>query len=729
MCKPVAAWHQRIALHAAASLLLSSAIHRVRLSAVLTRQAARLDLKGTVPTLAAWHLAWADLVVAAVAAALLFVVGRAIGPRIWARRALVAATLASLVAVGLIRISHLGLLVAMHSGLTFRVLADALMSGDGVAVVSETTTMALAWALPPMLMFVAARLLPERHASARVWLPAATLTAAVALVAVSMSPQAAPISGLPDEAPWPPAGFTAVDMARSLLAAAATPTDQTDVDDESAGGADGDEADDGGTRPAPMPKPATAEASRERPSASGRNNPARRQDIGHVPLPEEISASVSRGGKGLAHVGMRWSDPRVVSPVCVDTARPDAAKKPVNVVWVIMESTGTRYAMGEVFKARPPMPFLQELARSGWYLSRHRSASNSSATSIVSQMSGLLPLPSLNMMSVKNDNYLPGLPSFLTGWDRFLVTPGKLSYFFPRSFFLHNGMTELWGFKELPDHKIVAEDRLAKDEIATVDFFLQRLDRAKEPFFGVYYSYMPHWEYTDYGVSWRRYRGPRLIDHYHNGLWLLDNQLRRIFAGLRKKGILDRTLVVLVGDHGEAFGQHKKNWAHAKGSWEENLQTPAILWAPGLLKPRTITAETSHIDLLPTVLDLLAVPYEPRLFQGESLLQQRLRRKVSLHWGNEATVSAIHIDGTKVQVSLTERWCRAYDLRADPRERRPKSCNTPRRAELRGVLRAWVHSQRKLLGAYNQAAKAGRPFENLTHPGRPHPTATPAIAR
>ena len=412
--------------------------------------------------------------------------------------------------------------------------------------------------------------------------------------------------------------------------------------------------------------------------------------------------------------------------------KPKTLRRPINIVWIIMESTGTRYAMGEVFKSRPPMPFLQHLAATGWYLARHRSPSNSSATSIVAQMSGLWPVPSRRMMSVRKDNYLPGLPAFLPGWDRFLVTPGKLTYFFPRAFMEHNGMDELWGYRQLPSRKVVAKDRLAKDEIETVGFFLKRLQRAKEPFLGVYYSYMPHWEYTDYGRAWRRYHGPRLIDHYHNGLWLLDHQLRRIVDGLKAKGVLDRTLVVLVGDHGEAFGQHKKNWAHAKGSWEENLQTPAILWAPGLLKPRKISWQTSHVDLLPTTLDLLNIAYDPYLLQGESLLQSKLRRKVSFYWGNEATVSAIHVDGTKVQLSLTERWCRAYNLKRDPRERRRRRCTSPRSKALRKLLRGWVRSQRRLVRAYSKAMQRGERFGGRRHPSlstQAPPTASDAPAR
>ncbi|MCO4763277.1 MAG: sulfatase-like hydrolase/transferase [Myxococcales bacterium] len=690
---PTTPWHHKVAFHALAALLLSAVVHRLRLASVLSAQIRRAGLVGDAPSLAAWQYAWGDLLISAGFAIVILAIGRFARRRWLSRRLFIATVVGALLAVGLVRISHLGLLVALRSGLTFRLLADAILSGDGVAVVRETPTTALLWALLPAGLFGLFSALPARGLGARLALPTLVLAAAVGMTVLSASESARGVAGMPDEAAWPPEGFVVFDTALEL---------QSPAFDDGLDGTDD-------------LSPPEVRRAQERMPVPHVSSPDERLAIGDVPLPSEVSAAVQVAGRSLAHVGLRWADPRVVSTDRVPTAI--HRQPPTNVVWIVMESTGTRYAMGERFKSRPPMPFLQELAAGGWYLSNHRSPSNSSATSIMAQMSGLLPLPSMRMMSVRKGNFVPGLPRFLPGWDQFLVTPGKLSYFFPRSFFVHNGMTELTGFHELPTRKIRAKDRLAKDEIATVDYFLQRLSRAKEPFFGMYYSYMPHWEYTDYGRKWRRYRGPRLIDHYHNGLWLLDHQLRRIIAGLRDKGVLDRTLVVLVGDHGEAFGQHKKNWAHAKGSWEENLQTPAILWSPKLLKPRTFRRQTSHIDLLPTVLDLLGKPYEPRLIQGESLLQQSQRRTVSLHWGNEGTVTAIGVDGTKVQVSTTQRWCRAYDLKRDPRERRPRRCTTPRRKALRRVLRGWVRTQRRLLKAYNAAARQGLPFGGLRHPG------------
>ncbi len=81
-----------------------------------------------------------------------------------------------------------------------------------------------------------------------------------------------------------------------------------------------------------------------------------------------------------------------------------------------------------------------------------------------------------------------------------------------------------------------------------MDFFLQRLDEAaagERPFFGVYCSYLAHWPYEDQGPPHLVPPGPPLASYYNN-LHFLDQQIERIIAHCENKGVLDRTLIVLV---------------------------------------------------------------------------------------------------------------------------------------------------------------------------------------
>jgi arylsulfatase A-like enzyme len=401
-----------------------------------------------------------------------------------------------------------------------------------------------------------------------------------------------------------------------------------------------------------------------------------------------------------------------VTPVCAEpTGLPEAPTQaialpvpqtqPYNVVWFIMESTGTRYFAGAFHDNPPPMPTLRRLAQEGWYLARHQSPSNSSATSIFAMLSGLYPNPQPQMFATQGDNYVPALPQFLPPhYDKFLYTPGRLNFFFPQAFLRHSGLPDLVGFDETTVTKNVGIEHMSKDEIATITTFLARMHTAHEPFLAVYYSFSPHWPYTDYGAKWRRYPGEQPIDHYHNALWLLDNQIARIIEQLRADGQLEHTVLVLAGDHGEAFGQHAHNWAHARGSYQENFETPAVLWQPKLFQPRQITTPTSHIDLLPTLLDALGLPFDRAQLQGRSLWQPQTPRDL-FAWSNEGLATVTTPEGVKLSWSPQDNHCRVYLLATDPQERHVLPCK--QHPELLKTLQKWRDAQREYLLRRSQA--------------------------
>src|SRR5207244_4054631 len=84
-------------------------------------------------------------------------------------------------------------------------------------------------------------------------------------------------------------------------------------------------------------------------------------------------------------------------------------------------------------------------------------------------------------------------------------------------------------------------------------------------------------------------------------------------------GLADRTIVVLLSDHGEQFGEHGLH-GHANSLFDELLHVPLIVRAPGLVKPGLRISNTvGLVDVLPTVLDLLNLP-PARWAQGRTLM-------------------------------------------------------------------------------------------------------------
>jgi arylsulfatase A-like enzyme len=89
-----------------------------------------------------------------------------------------------------------------------------------------------------------------------------------------------------------------------------------------------------------------------------------------------------------------------------------------------------------------------------------------------------------------------------------------------------------------------------------------------------------------------------------------NDQVGPFLASIERLGLGDRTIVVLLADHGEEFGEHGAG-GHGRTLYREVLQVPLIVWAPGLAKPGRIATPVSLLDVAPTVLDLLGLPADP----------------------------------------------------------------------------------------------------------------------
>jgi arylsulfatase A-like enzyme/Flp pilus assembly protein TadD len=108
-------------------------------------------------------------------------------------------------------------------------------------------------------------------------------------------------------------------------------------------------------------------------------------------------------------------------------------------------------------------------------------------------------------------------------------------------------------------------------------------------------------------------------DPYSGEAAFVDAQLSRLFAALRSKGWQGRTVIVLTSDHGESLGEHGE-LTHSYFAYNSTLHVPLILAGPGVNAGR-IQDNVSHIDIFPTVCDLLAIKPPDRL-QGMSLVSR-----------------------------------------------------------------------------------------------------------
>ncbi|MFB6242334.1 MAG: sulfatase [Candidatus Nanosalina sp.] len=108
----------------------------------------------------------------------------------------------------------------------------------------------------------------------------------------------------------------------------------------------------------------------------------------------------------------------------------------------------------------------------------------------------------------------------------------------------------------------------------------------------------------------------RLIDLYDEEISYTDRKIEEFFEQLEERDLLENTLVIIAGDHGEAFGE-EGFYEHGEALNEELVRVPLIL-VDG--RDRTVETPVSLVDIVPTILEALGEE-KPEDLDGESLLE------------------------------------------------------------------------------------------------------------
>jgi arylsulfatase A-like enzyme len=173
--------------------------------------------------------------------------------------------------------------------------------------------------------------------------------------------------------------------------------------------------------------------------------------------------------------------------------------------------------------------------------------------------------------------------------------------------------------------------------------FLRWLDRdPARPFFGFLNYYDAHRPYYPPGDWPNRFRTPGVelnpryrtemgtepdpspariqgtIDAYDNAIGYLDSEIGRLLGELQRRGVLERTIVIITSDHGEEFYEHRL-WDHGHSLYHQSVHVPLLMIAPGRVPAGVTVSQPVSIRSLPaTVMDLLRLPGESP-FPGASL--------------------------------------------------------------------------------------------------------------
>ncbi|CAA9450686.1 MAG: Phosphoglycerol transferase [uncultured Rubrobacteraceae bacterium] len=161
-----------------------------------------------------------------------------------------------------------------------------------------------------------------------------------------------------------------------------------------------------------------------------------------------------------------------------------------------------------------------------------------------------------------------------------------------------------------------------------------------------------------------------MLNSYLNCIRYQDLFLKNLFDQYKELGLYENTIFVIYGDHGEAFGEHRR-FQHDDVMWEEGLKVPLLIHAPGWFDDgKRVQGLSNQTDILPTVLEMLGYEVENGEYPGYSLLHEPPEDRTLMF-------SCFHDKACSASLKGTEKYIYHYgnqpdeffDLSDDPLEK------------------------------------------------------------
>ncbi|MBN1608084.1 MAG: sulfatase [Polyangiaceae bacterium] len=295
---------------------------------------------------------------------------------------------------------------------------------------------------------------------------------------------------------------------------------------------------------------------------------------------------------------------------------PQRPTRPLNVLLLTVDAL--RSDMPWTGYHKPIAPNLTKLARKSVVYENHRSVSSNTAQSVATLLSGRYA-STLYRTGVFFTDYFDSNEWITEAMhDEGIVNMAVHAHlYFDRASGLRQGF-DIW--KMVPGltwnaqtDESVTSEKSVKEIIA----LLSDPKNTKGQFFLWSHLMDPHDQYVkhkqapDFGSDNR--------GRYDSEVWHTDYWLGRLLAFAEEQAFWKDTAVIVSADHGEAFGEHGM-YKHAFELWEVLTRVPLIVKAPGA-EPKRIKRPRTHIDVAPTLLDLMGLPALEGM-QGRSLADE-----------------------------------------------------------------------------------------------------------
>jgi arylsulfatase A-like enzyme len=346
---------------------------------------------------------------------------------------------------------------------------------------------------------------------------------------------------------------------------------------------------------------------------------------------------------------------------------------------------------------------LKRIAKESFVFRNQFSVSNTTTPALTSIFSGLLPSTHGNIHQLpytrpeefeKVGRIKFWLPSFLKERGYETMAFDWIGYWFTK------------GFDYYKESEEELEGLFPPTEM-TVDLAISRIKNAKRPFLAFLHLWDTHFPFpnTPYKGSGaneeekilgsiknekqrayiknrmdaaKLYSVKDVIGKYDETIRIIDHEVGRLYDFLKQEKLLENTIIVILGDHGDIINEHGIYFSHCS-LFDGSVRAPMMMRIPGM-NGREISEMVQNIDIVPTILDIMG---EKVALDGKSLIPlmkfgKSVRSEVLLFDGLANDVRAVRTNTRKLIVAKENfcNLCKAdhhydkeeYDLAKDPGE-------------------------------------------------------------
>lgn len=387
----------------------------------------------------------------------------------------------------------------------------------------------------------------------------------------------------------------------------------------------------------------------------------------------------------------------------------------MNVMVLLTESMGMEFVKNtreNPSSPNNPMPFLNKISKSGVWFENMYSNAGSTGEAVLAITTGLNVYMGSDTVYSKSLRF-PTINKYTQDHEVFFEHASNMRTWFPKGLLKNNEM-ELKDMIDMEDqYPKVAKNLAIKEKYALDEFVTDFINKIKsnKKVIGYYLNYNTHFPYFDGGIGeyhpdeehtelLERQKNKYINKKdYYKALNYWDTLLKGVFEKLKTKGVLDNTIIIILGDHGQSFGQHGI-WTHGE-VYNNITKIPTLIWQPKLIKPKIFKSYVSQADLFPTILDLINEKYDDSKIQGISLLSKTKRKYLYTK-----QMSHMLIDTEKkIQMIINSKLneCKIYDLIKDRYEEHPKECTDYQ--EMKQVMFKYINYQSNILSEYKDKLK------------------------